>query len=197
MKFQKLHEISSFKLKDVIKIHRIMNTRHQQDNVTLDLSCDDVADANSSGVTMDMITVRFPECRTVYPLVSIRPIDKTSVNFLEELDKVLSDFKVNDVKIRNIICDNPMRALMRNCKNHASYFSCEYCRSSASYYIDVERRNKAETDHKLKVSKIKSEIAKLSRRKGNEQQITELQEHIKEADIYLKSCLKSNKVCCF
>ena len=124
MKFQKLHEITSVKFKDVLKIHRIMNTRHQQDNVTLDLSCDGVADANSSGVTMDMITVRFPECRTVYPLVSIRPIDKTSVNFLQELDKVLSDFKVKNVKIRNIICDNPMRALRRNCKNHASYFSC-------------------------------------------------------------------------
>ena len=58
-KFQKLSEISSVKFKDVLKIHRLINPRHQQDvsQITVDLSCDGVADSKSSSVSMDMYTI--------------------------------------------------------------------------------------------------------------------------------------------
>ena len=137
-KFQKLSEISSVKFKDVLKIHRLINPRHQQDvsQITVDLSCDGVADSKSSSVSMDMYTISFPECRTVYPLAAIRPNDKSSIQFQDEFKVVIDDLKANNVNIRNVLADNPMRALMRNCKNHASYFSCEYCRASASYCYD-------------------------------------------------------------
>ena len=193
-KFQKLHEISSVKIKDVIKIHQSMNYRHKNDVVTVDLSCDGVADANSSGITMDMFTVSFPECRTVYPLVAIRPNDKSSINFQEELDRVLCDLKDNNVKIRNVLADNPMRALMRNCKNHASYFSCEYCRSSASFYSNEEEHKQAKKNHLFKVKQLKVDIAKLLRCQGSEEKIKNLRDKIEEADIELKSLLRRKRV---
>ena len=145
--FQKLSEITSVKVKDVLKIHKSRCSRHQQDlkNMTVDLSCDGVADSKSSSVTMDMYTLSFPECRTVYPLAAIRPDDKSSIHFQDELSIVLDDLKSNNIKIRNVLADNPMRALMRNCKNHAGYFSCEYCRASATYCHDDDNREAKKT----------------------------------------------------
>ena len=58
-KFQKLSETSSVKFKDVLKIHRSINPQHQQDvsQITVDLSCDGVADSKSSSISMDMYTI--------------------------------------------------------------------------------------------------------------------------------------------
>ena len=168
-KFKKLYEITSVSIKDILKLHTQICTKHQGN--ILDLSCDGVASSRSSSTSLDVFTVSFPECANIYPLVTIRPEDKKSFNFIDELSIILEDFKKNNVKIRNVIADNPMRALLRNCKNHSSYFSCEYCRGSAVYYEDPENVREKEATKKLLTSKKRSlekEIFRLQDRQGSD-----------------------------
>ena len=166
-KYQKLYEITSIKVKDALKIHSETCLKHQhldQDRIEVNLSCDGVADSKSSTVSMDVFSISFPECSRVYPLSIIRPTKKSYINFKSEVQIVLDDLKQERVKILNFLGDNPMRALMRDCKNHSGYFSCEYCRSSAEYYQDPKlkkqiehsiltcSKRKAALDHKFNAS---------------------------------------------
>ena len=172
-KYKKLYEISTVKIRDVLKIHRDACKSHQnhlENQIQLNLSCDGVADSKSSAVSMDVFSVSFPECSTVYPICTIRPTKKSSVDFQSELKLILEDLKNNNVKIINVLADNPMRALMRYFKNHSSYFSCEYCRSSAEYYQDLASKKKLEEFVKKTLKKtdaLKKEIETLQMRKGS------------------------------
>ena len=172
-KFEKLYEISTVKIRDVLKVHRDSCKSHQNysgNQIQLNLSCDGVADSKSSAVSMDVFSVSFPECSTVYPICTIRPTKKNSVDFQSELKLILEDLKSENVKIINVLADNPMRALMRYLKNHSSYFSCEYCRSSAEYYQDQVSKKKLEEFEKKSVKKIdalRHEIETLKLRKGS------------------------------
>ena len=171
-KYEKLYEISSVNIKDVLKIHSEVCKRHQNykdKQVELYLSCDGVAESKSSGVSLDVFTVSFPECSTVYPITTIRPIKKCAVNFLAEVTLLLEDFKKNNIKILNVLADNPMRSLLKNMKNHSSYHSCEYCRSSAEYYQDPATKKKLEAarnDFSKKKDAIKIKIDGLLRKQG-------------------------------
>ena len=175
-KFKKLYEITSVSIKEIMKVHAKASNKHQKctAKMQVDLSCDGVSDSNSSSVSMDIFTVSFPECSTVYPLAVLRPIEKTSISFNQEFARVIQDLKDNDIRIRNVRADNPMRAAMRNCKNHASYYSCEYCRSSASYFKpsakDLSDRKR---DHKARKAKIQKEINNLVKRPGTVKQKNE------------------------
>ena len=172
-KYEKLYDISTVKIRDVLKIHRDACKSHQNYNdnqIQLNLSCDGVADSKSSAVSMDVFSVSFPECSTVYPICTIRPTKKNSVDFQSELKLILEDLKKENVKIINVLADNPMRALMRYFKNHSSYFSCEYCRSSAEYYQDQASKKKLQEFVKKSLKKtdaLKKEIETLQQRKGS------------------------------
>ena len=146
-KYQKLYEITSVKVKEALKIHSETCAKHQhldQEHIEVNLSCDGVADSKSSTVSMDVFSISFPECSRVYPISIIRPTKKSYVDFKSEIRIVLEDLKQERVKILNFLGDNPMRALMRDCKNHSGYFSCEYCRSSAEYYQDPKMKKQIE-----------------------------------------------------
>ena len=145
-KYKKVFEISSVQIKDILKIHSKLNSNHQRpsrsNQISINLSCDGVADSKSSSVSMDVFSLSFPECRNIYPIMTIRPQVKGTFSFQDEFSLVLDDLKMNKVKINNILADNPMRALMRCAKNHSSYYSCEYCRAAAEYYEDPEDAKK-------------------------------------------------------
>ena len=102
----------------------------------VNLSCDGVADSNSSNVSLDVFSICFPECSTIYPITTIRPTKKSAVDLLSELTIILNELKEENVKIRNVFADKPMRSRLKNCKGHSAYHGCEYCRSSAEYYQD-------------------------------------------------------------
>ena len=79
--------------------------------------------------TVDVYSLRFNGCRTVYPLVLIRPIGKYRLDQQVYFDKFLTDICSNGLHICCFIGDNPKRAFARFSKAHASYFPCEYCES--------------------------------------------------------------------
>ena len=72
-------------------------------------SYDGVADSNSSNVSLDVFSISFPECSSIYPITTIRPTKKSSVDFKAEVTKILQEFREENVKILNVSADKPMR----------------------------------------------------------------------------------------
>ena len=200
-KFQKLFEITSIPLKNVLKIHSNMCRSHQQFDkgpMKINISCDGVADAKSNSVTMDIFSVCFPECSNVYPLVTIKAEEKGSVSLLEQLTKITKEMILNNVILKHVLGDNPMRAMLRNCKNHSSYFSCEYCTSSAVFFEDPARSKELklqETNHLKRKRKYEEEIRNLSEQPSNsgDNIIAIIEEKMRAEDLEMQSAMKKRK----
>ena len=171
-KYQKCYEITSVSVKSVLQIHSQICNRHQQfDNepMKVNLSCDGVADAKSNTVSLDIFSLSFPECSNVYPIVVVKSEEKGSVSILEQLEKILEEMQENSVILNNILCDNPMRSMLKNVKNHSSYMPCEYCSSCAVIYKDPEFEKYIEKEkkiHAIRKKEVQKEIELLTNLPG-------------------------------
>ncbi len=93
-----------------------------------DVSIDGVPESKSSGLSIEVLSIRFMGCKNVYTIGILQPSRKgmqnkdsvTMKHFLDELEK--SDFEV-----RFVIADAPKRSSLRGLKSHAANFSCPYC----------------------------------------------------------------------
>lgn len=209
-KYEKLYEITSVKIKDVLKIHSDSCSKHQNGNneqVKINFSCDGVADSKSSQVSLDVFSISFPECSTVYPITTIRPTKKSAIDFIQELTIILDELKQENVQIINVLADNPMRALMRMFKNHSSYFACEYCRASAEYYQDpevmkklqnaIEESSKKKNNLETEIQTLKDNTVSLFQKKKNKPRLNRLRQQLKSEEnefITLQKKLLSKKV---
>lgn len=93
------------------------------------MSVDGVAESNSGGVSLDITTVRFVGCRNVYPTATAKP-RKGFANQLpgeEILVRVLKDIIDNEVKLRWVIADAPMKAKLRHQMGHRAAYGCPCC----------------------------------------------------------------------
>lgn len=206
-KYQKLYEISSVHIHDVLEIHRKSCRSHQdwnENQVELNFSCDGVADSNSSNVSLDVFSVSFPECSTIYPIMTIRPSKKCSVNFLAELTTILNEFRAENIKILNASADKPMRSLLKNVKGHSSYHGCEYCRSSAEYYQDpiakakiqrqIDKSTKAKENLETEIVRLQNKPGTVDQKKNDDQQIRHLRKKVRQEDLDIsESTKKLNK----
>lgn len=200
-KFKKLFEISSIPLLDVFKIHSSICDSHQKyENGRMEviLSCDGVADAKSNTVSMDIFSVAFPECSNVYPIVAIRSEEKGNVNLIAELTKITDELKLLNVKIKCVLCDNPMRAILRNAKNHSAYFACEYCTSHAVPYRDpqIEKDiDKEKREHEARKDRYEEERQRLMNLPGTSSNslLDLLEERIESNDRQLDTVLRKTK----
>ena len=109
----------------MIDIHSKVCPRFAEKEVQTSL--DGVSEAKSNSISIDVYSSKFRNCRYVYPHRIVRPLRKETVNNREHLRNVLSDFNENNVKIWNIVGDNPKRSDMKECLNHSAFFPCEYC----------------------------------------------------------------------
>ena len=195
-KFQKLYEISSVSIRDVLQIHSKNCRSHQNWNegqVEVNLSCDGVADSNSSNVSLDVFSICFPECSTIYPITTIRPTKKSAVDLLGELTIILNELKEENVKISNVFADKPMRSRLKNCKGHSAYHGCEYCRSSAEYYQDpvvkdkirrqLGKSTKKKEELEAQISLIQNKGGSSQEKKINDQEIRRLRKLLKQEDL--------------
>ena len=202
-KYEKLYEISSVSIRDVLRIHEISCPNHQDFNhnkVELNLSCDGVADSNSSNVSLDVFSISFPECSTIYPITTIRPTKKSSVDFLAELTIILNEFREANVKILNVSADKPMRSLMKNVKGHSSYHGCEYCRSCAEYYQDpvtkakiqrqLDKALKTKDNLQIEISRIQNKGGSVLQKRNYLQQIRTLRKKVKQEDLDISDLRK-------
>ncbi len=133
------------KLKDVIALHAHLHGHHEDHEQVLkfDLGLDGVPESLSGGVSIDVLTIRFVGCRSVYSLAVLRP-RRTGLHICDSviLKQALQEYKalregrekaVNKVLLRFVICDAPKRAKVLAQKSHSGYSSCQYCHIKGTY----------------------------------------------------------------
>ena len=113
-----------FQTKSILEIHK---SRCPNYNSTVQVSLDGVAECRSNTNSLDVYSLRFLQCRCIYPVQIIRPIGKFRVDPQESLDDFLSDVCSNDCRIHSFVGDNQKRCTARAAKGHCAYFPCEYC----------------------------------------------------------------------
>ena len=108
----------SFQVENVLDIHK---SACKDANIPrfVQLSLDGVSQAKSNSVTMDVYSIKFQNCRTIYPVKVIRPIEKYSVHYKDSLATIINDLHANNLEISEFIGDNPKRAIVREALNHA------------------------------------------------------------------------------
>ena len=176
--------------KDVIEIHK---ERCENFDKTIQISIDGVSESKSTTNTMDVFSVRFNKCRTIYPLKIVRPIGKYKIDFQELLDDFLTDICSNRCPIHSFIGDNPMRARARASKAHSAYFACEYCEAKGKLLNEQDIKIKATRAelHRQK-NEIQEQISILQQNNGPEHQITALNTILKSTIETLKTINKKN-----
>ena len=133
------------KLVDVIALHaHIHGTEGDISKVwSIDIGLDGVPESVSGGVSIDVLTVRFAGCRSVYSLAVLRP-RRTGLNICDSvtIKKALDEYEalqegtvkgVNRVALRFVICDAPKRARLLAQKSHSGYSSCQHCHVKGKY----------------------------------------------------------------
>ena len=85
---------------------------------------------------MDVHSMSFKDCRNIYPIRCIRPLNNYKYDDKFSLKSVLSKINAANCTITDAIFDNPKRSLARCALSHSSLFACEYCENSATSYID-------------------------------------------------------------
>lgn len=113
---------------DLKKIH--FGNSHDdvlRDSNLIQLSLDGISESKSNSISLDVYTLKFDGCRDVYPIKIIRPISKNIVNLYDHFAAVLNDVLQNDLKLQCLVADNPKRAFLKYCMQHAARFACEYC----------------------------------------------------------------------
>ena len=93
----------------------------------LKLSLDGISESRSTNISLDVYSAKINACKNVYPIRIIRPLSKLSVNYLDNLHKVLDEITTNSCELSHVIADNPKRAFMRNSLCHGARYACEYC----------------------------------------------------------------------
>lgn len=166
-KFTKLYEKATVNAKDVLAIHKSKcpNSSSNPQN-RIQISCDGVAECRSNSVSLDVYSFKAFNCRHIYPLQIIRPLNKVKIDHSLNLQNVLDDLVANSCKIDQFVGDNLKRATAKGCLNHASTFACEYCFSSAVRYIPPKSNDSTNTLQKKiikeKIDSLRKDISSLS-----------------------------------
>ena len=93
----------------------------------IQLSLDGISESKSSGISLDVYTLKFKGCRDIYPIKIIRPIKKNEIDLQEKLALVLNSVTSCNLIIEAIIGDNPKRAFFRNSMQFSAKNGYEYC----------------------------------------------------------------------
>ena len=122
-------------MEDIIKHHRSVCPHFQKE---LDFSLDGVQESKSSSTSIEVYTISFHQCRTVYPIRILRPNNKYKIDEQEHIRKVLNDINDNGCKLNTAVGDNPKRSRLRCALGHGSTDACEYCEARAVYISDTD-----------------------------------------------------------
>ena len=141
---------------------------------------------------MDIFSIRFSQCRVIYPLQIIRPVGKYRVDNQLYLDDFLSDICSNDCEIEAFVGDKAKRSEARLCKAHGAYYPCEYCKSKGTLL------NVLETALALKKAQLQEQKETLTQQMAaaeandNQAEIVALNEVLKSVNEAIKNMNKKN-----
>ena len=114
-------------LQDVIDLHQKAHP-HRQTSTAIHLSIDGIPESKSSGLSLDVLSIRFYGCDSIYSIGLLQPAkkgvkDKDAIL----LQPFLADLPETELKLKLVIADAPKRASLQGLKTHASTFGCPYC----------------------------------------------------------------------
>ena len=113
-------------MRDVLTVHEaVCPTPNPQRK--LQLSCDGVQESLSTNITLDVYSVKFLNCKHVYPLRVVKPLQKGVIDNTLQLNLVVKDLYANNCKITQYIADSKKRSEGKLSLGHSSWFPCEYC----------------------------------------------------------------------
>ena len=113
-----------FQASDILAIHE---AKCPNPSRCVQISCDGLSECKSNSNSIDVYSIRFDKCNTVYPHTMTRPVDKYKLNPKQYFTYFIQDLCDHSYTIKLFVGDNPKRALAREALNHASLYACEYC----------------------------------------------------------------------
>ena len=167
-------------MEDLKKIHYSICEDHEQHQPILQLSCDGILESKSSVSSLDVYSLKFNHCRSIYPIRIIKPCERYKYDEQEQLQQVLNDINENNCVIDCCVFDNLKRAVMKCTKNHAAKFGCEYCYNCAVQFVQCDKKSQKMIKKRYeKQEKHLSKEIKKSKNEKNPEKQTYIQHLIK------------------
>ncbi len=135
--------------RDIVKLHDELHVnRGCTYGLEFDLSLDGIPESKSSGLSTDILSVKFADCRQVYTIAILQPSRKA----MQLPDSIilahfLAEYPQTSVRLRHVIADAPKRASLRGLKQHSATHGCPYCTAAKvdkkfpSYAVGIARTN--------------------------------------------------------
>ena len=156
--YTKVLEIGTVKNSDILNLHRTVCPRFSPDNPPVKISLDGVTETKSTLTNLDVYSLKIDKCRNIYPHKIVRPLNKFPVNNIEHFSDFLEDLKDNSCQITDFIGDNPKRAFVRQARNHAGYYACEYCPAKAVICSDNQANQLRKQEYEKQCHEIDKKI---------------------------------------
>ncbi len=119
----------------------------------VDMSLDGVPQSKSGGISMEVLSVRFNNCRTVHTVAILRPMRK-KMGLSDDiiLKPLLEGERQGIVRIRRVVADAPKRASLQGMKQHSARYACPYCkaRKKGKCYPSTTMYDELRTDAELR-----------------------------------------------
>ena len=94
----------------------------------IDMSVDGIPETKSGGLSVDVLSIRFTNCRMVYSQAILQPARKAmGIPDNVILEAFLRGLQTCGLRLRRVIADAPKRAGLQGIKQHSSKFACPYC----------------------------------------------------------------------
>ena len=106
-------------------------------------------ESKSSFTSLDVYSLAFIQCRSIYPIRIIRPCQRYKYDEQMQFQKVLENINDNNLIIDCCVLDNLKRAIIRCAKNHAAKYACEYCFNAAVLYVDLKKKKLASIERRF------------------------------------------------
>ena len=164
----------------------------------LQLSCDGVSESKSTSISLDVYSIKFKGCRTIYPIRIVRPIKKINIDHSLQLNLAINDISDNGCTITHFIGDNPKRANAKKCLCFSSWYPCEYCLAKGTKVVtnNVEiskKKDNLDMQKKIVIEKIAQITSLPSTSEDELDKLKNLEKELTEAHKKLKP-KKSNIV---
>ncbi len=142
-------------LKDIRQWHIDAHPKKNSDTLSkqFDLSLDGVPESRSSGLSIEVLSVRFINCRNIYTVCILQPARKR----LEKKDAIvlkpfMDEYEESGLTMRYVIADAPKRASLQGLKSHAANAGCPYChaRKEQGHYPANTYNRRRRTDEEVR-----------------------------------------------
>ena len=123
---QHLPMFLSLQMEDILSLHESECQKKDPYRAVV-ISADGVAECKSNSNSLYFFSVKFKNCRTVYPHTLVRPLGKYKIDPKTYFKIFVEDLLHSGCHIKTFVGDNPMRSMARNALSHSSSYACEYC----------------------------------------------------------------------